>query len=187
MPRTTTALLFVLAACESGPRAIPMADVPPDLADEVAKAQGALDRLQEGLLARLKEELGKGGAVGAVTVCRDEAQLITAAVASETGVTVGRTSHRLRNAGNTAPSWVRPYVQRAETEPTHEPLAFDLGDRVGVLRPLFVAEPCLQCHGPTDGIDPEVRSILSTAYPEERATGFLPGQLRGFAWAEAPK
>jgi hypothetical protein len=31
-----------------------------------------------------------------------------------------------------------------------------------------------------------VRAYLETAYPDDRAIGFEEGDLRGFAWAEAP-
>jgi mono/diheme cytochrome c family protein len=62
----------------------------------------------------------------------------------------------------------------------------DLGDRVGVLRPIATAAPCLQCHGPSDSVSPETAAFLSTAYPGDRAVGFAEGDLRGFFWAEAP-
>jgi hypothetical protein len=185
--RRLLALSLGCVACESGPKAIPIDRVPAELAAPVSAAETALDALQTRLQGRLAEELAAGGPKRAVTVCRDEAMAITSAVAAETGISIGRTSHRLRNPSNTAPAWARTFIERDAAASPPEPIAVDLGDRVGVLRPLFVAAPCVQCHGPTEGIAPEVREILGQAYPEDRATGFQPGELRGWAWAEAAK
>jgi mono/diheme cytochrome c family protein len=62
----------------------------------------------------------------------------------------------------------------------------DLGDRVGVLRPLPTAATCTKCHGSAERLSPEVRAILAAAYPQDKATGFEEGDLRGFIWAESP-
>jgi hypothetical protein len=67
-----------------------------------------------------------------------------------------------------------------------EPTIVDLGDRVGVLRPIGTAGVCLQCHGPVSRLSPDVLAYLAQAYPDDRAVGFEEGDLRGFAWAEAP-
>lgn len=145
-----------------------------------------MTRLQERLAGRLGQALAESGAHGAVTVCRDEAQQLTAEIAAETGLALGRTSHRLRNPKNGAPSWAQPYVEAAARGEPAASVVVPLDDRVGVLRPVFLSAPCLQCHGPPESIDPEVLATLRAAYPDDRATGFAAGQLRGFLWAEAP-
>jgi hypothetical protein len=67
-----------------------------------------------------------------------------------------------------------------------EAVVVDLGDRVGVLRPLPTAATCTKCHGTVERLSPDVRDLLATAYPQDKATGFEEGDLRGFIWAEAP-
>jgi len=62
----------------------------------------------------------------------------------------------------------------------------DLGDRVGVLRPIPTAAPCLQCHGRAERLSTDVRAFIKSAYPKDRAVGFDAGDLRGLIWAEAP-
>jgi hypothetical protein len=45
---------------------------------------------------------------------------------------------------------------------------------------------CLQCHG--EALAPEVTQALAARYPDDRATGFREGQLRGalsIRWAGA--
>lgn len=113
---------------------------------------------------------------------------LTAETARVQGVRVGRASHRLRNPVNTAPEWAEPFVAAGagRKAASVEPTVVDLGDRVGVLRPIATAGVCLQCHGPDARLSPDVKTYLATAYPGDRAIGFEEADLRGFAWAEAP-
>jgi hypothetical protein len=63
----------------------------------------------------------------------------------------------------------------------------DLGDRVGVLRPIGTAEACTRCHGAEADVHRTIGGALAKSYPHDRATGFAPGDLRGWMWAEVPK
>jgi mono/diheme cytochrome c family protein len=161
---------------------------PARLAAGVEVADAAIGALQRRLSARLLEELQKGGPAQAIAVCRDEAQALTAETARAQGIRIGRTSHRLRNPGNAAPPWAEHLVAAGagSKAASVEAAVVDLGDRVGVVRPIATAAMCLQCHGPEERLSPEVRDFLGTAYPDDRAVGFAEGDLRGFLWAEAP-
>jgi hypothetical protein len=105
------------------------------------------------------------------------------------GVRVGRTSARLRNPRNAPPAWARAYVQKTDGRKAAEvgPIAFDLGDRVGLLRPIEVRKRCLACHAASEQVDASTRQWLESAYPEDRSLGYALGDLRGFWWAEAKK
>lgn len=161
---------------------------PARLAASVEVAGAAMRALQQRLSARLQEEMQKGGPLRAVGVCRDEAQTLTAETARVQGIRVGRSSHRLRNPGNLAPSWAARFVEAGAGKKAAavEAVVVDLGDRVGVLRPLPTAAACTQCHGRAERMSPDMKAFLQTAYPQDRATGFEEGDLRGFIWAEAP-
>lgn len=145
--------------------------------------------LQERLQARLAAALAAGGPPAAVRVCRDEAPAIAARVSRELGVSVGRTSTRLRNPANAPPAWAAAAVQASRGKRLAEvaDAVFDLGGSVGFLRPIAVAKPCLGCHGSPASLAPEVRGALEKAYPSDRATGYAAGDLRGFFWAEAER
>jgi uncharacterized protein DUF3365 len=160
---------------------------PPALAPLVTRASDAVDRLQRTLSRRLVEELSD--APNAVLVCRDEAPAIAAEVAAALQLELGRTSHRLRNPGNAPRAWVRPALAAAAGRPAAEvkAVAYDLGDRVGYLRPIGMGAPCLKCHAPTEALSPGVRAALQGAYPADQATGFEDGAFRGFFWAEVRK
>jgi len=50
--------------------------------------------------------------------------------------------------------------------------------RITYLRAIpMVGQPCLSCHG--TGIDPAVTARIAKLYPKDKATGFMPGELRG--------
>ena len=63
----------------------------------------------------------------------------------------------------------------------------DLGERVGVLRPIAERPMCAGCHGPIDKISPGVLQVLADRYPTDRAVGFREGEIRGWFWVEMPK
>lgn len=170
----------------SGPRRLARTEVPAALEAEVAAAEKTMDALQQRLAQRLMEEVGRGGAVAAVNVCRDEAQKLTVEVAREKGMKLGRTSHRLRNPANAAPEWLRGVVAESAGIKVAgaKPLVFELDGRLGVARPLGVQSLCASCHGDSKGFSPELATALATAYPQDRATGFVEGDLRGWIWVE---
>ena len=57
---------------------------------------------------------------------------------------------------------------------------------LGAFLPIKLAAPCLACHGPADDLDEDVRSALAESYPDDQATGFAEGDLRGWFWIEVP-
>jgi hypothetical protein len=63
----------------------------------------------------------------------------------------------------------------------------DLGNRVGVLRPIVHRPMCNACHGPSERLDAAVRAALQVRYPADRATGFRDGEIRGWFWVELAK
>jgi hypothetical protein len=148
-----------------------------------------MQALQGALIGRLREEMGRGGPTAAITVCRDEAQAITARVAREQGIAMGRTSHRLRNPANAPRPWMNDAVAASEGKRAADaqPVTVDLGDRVGVMRPIGTIEMCTACHGPAREVKARLGDALARAYPDDRATGFAVGDLRGWMWAEVPK
>ena len=187
------AVCFAIAACRPAPttepRIYPEKEAPRELAARVERADAVLLALRTMLLETLTTELSRGGAVGAVEVCRDVAQEITLSAAREQGVAVGRTSHRLRNRANAPRIWARAIVAAHAGKKAADAQSYvaDLGDRVGVLRPIGAIEMCTSCHGGEEALDPLAKEKIDAAYPQDEATGFGVGDLRGWMWAEVPK
>ena len=184
--------VIALVGCQSAstPREYALDRVPVALVPAVADADSTIARLQRRLGARLKSELETKGAAGAMAVCRDSAQAMTAEIAEANGVEAGRTSARLRNPGNAPRAWAKPYVENAaDGTPASavKPVVVDLGGKVGILRPIPTQKLCLQCHGAADSLSQELARTLKESYPGDQALGYREGDLRGFFWAEAPK
>lgn len=177
------------ASAAEPPRVMSPEEVPAELAPAVARADAAMGALRERLFARLNELLVQGGPISAIRVCSAEAPKIAKELGEAHRVEIGRTSFRVRNPSNAPRKWAAELVQASAGKKAADakPVIVDLGDRLGVLRPIGVMPACIRCHGALDGIDPDVRAELSRAYPQDQATGFAPGDLRGFLWAEVKK
>ena len=167
----------------------PIASAPAELRPAVQRADLVIAGLQEAVLSELVRELARGGPSGAIKSCHLDANAAAARTARNADVAVGRTSDRLRNPGNAPRPWAAPIVERyaGRRAAGIDGFAVDLGDRVGVMRPITQRRLCTNCHGPTDELDPRVRSELQARYPDDRAVGFKEGEVRGWFWVEVPK
>lgn len=184
------ALVAVSTTAASQPAAKPidMSSAPPEVTAAVDRANAAIQQLQVTLVSRLKEEMGRGGPRAAVSVCRDEAQQLTALVGRTHQLVIGRTSHQVRNPVNAPRPWAAGVVasNAGRTMAEAAPAVFDLGDRVGVLRPIGTMEMCVTCHGPREQVKAAIGDVLGTSYPDDQAVGFAAGDLRGWFWVEGP-
>ena len=158
--------------------------------DEAAltRADAAASLYATALRERLQQAMKQGGPKLAVEVCRSDAKALAVRAGAQSTTRVGRGSLRLRSAANAPPPWVDGWL-KAQGERS----AGDVkgvrevqGGVAHVLRPIAVEGVCLTCHGEPASLAPEVREALRAAYPDDRATGYKVGDLRGALWAEAP-
>lgn len=155
----------------------------PELEVQERRALEAAQAMGGRLLGELEAALDESGPVGAISVCHERAPVIAQETGEEHGVRIGRTSFKLRNPTNTPPSWAEPYVRE---EVDRKVLMTSSDGALGVLIPIRLKEPCVMCHGPEDFIAEEVHAVIEEHYPNDRATGFEPGELRGWFWVEVP-
>ncbi len=155
-------------------------------ADESELTRGAelLTPFKQDLQQALKSGLAEGPAA-AIQVCRVKAPGIAYALSTD-GVRMGRSSHKLRNPDNTAPDWIGPIMQAYLDDPSSRtPQAVELPDnRWGYVEPIIVQPLCLACHG--SELAPAVSEQIAELYPDDQATGFEAGDLRGVFWLEFP-
>ncbi len=164
-------------------------DAPAELHDSIAHGDLIVVSLQDALLRELTGALRQGGPVFALQSCHIDVAGAAARIARQPGVRAGRTSDRLRNAANVPPPWAAALVtaQAGTSGRDVEGFVVDLGDTVGLLRPIVERPMCRACHGPVDRIDPAVHVALQARYPKDRAIGFRDGDVRGWFWIEVPK
>jgi hypothetical protein len=190
-------VLAALAACGDpdgiAPETSPWTEARLDALSEpdrarLGRAREAAEDLGRRLKGRLLEAVEARGLDGAIDVCREAAPAIASEVARARGVRLGRTSRRLRNAANEAPSWARAVVASTpESASGGDPRLFDAPDgTLGVLLPIRFGTICAGCHGEASALGKGVAERLGTTYPEDRARGYAPGELRGWFWVEVP-
>jgi cytochrome c553 len=54
------------------------------------------------------------------------------------------------------------------------------------LLPIRLVALCATCHGDATTIPAPVQERLAALYPQDQATGFRDGDLRGWFWVEVP-
>ena len=156
------------------------------LADDSAHGRGGellmpfKQQLKQALLAGLAQGPDK-----AIAACKVEAPRIATELSVD-GILLGRSSHRLRNPVNEAPAWVAPVLDGyVATAGDLEPVSVSLAEgRAGYVEPILMQPLCLTCHG--DVQDPALVERIEADYPQDRATGFEAGELRGVFWIEYP-
>lgn len=155
---------------------------PPAVPDSAvaARAAAALAPFKSGLMQALQAGLAQSP-TAAIAVCRTEAPQIAAGAATP-GVELGRSSHRLRNPGNAPAPWMRAIIDGYLADPADRaPRTVRLADgRHGYAEPIVMQPLCTVCHG--SAIDPDLRRSIAALYPDDRATGFEAGDLRGIFW-----
>ncbi|WP_028484452.1 DUF3365 domain-containing protein [Thioalkalivibrio sp. ALE17] len=160
-----------------------------DLQERIAANRDAIQKFASTLQGELMSAMQSGGPTEAIQVCNERAPEIARDISAETGIEIGRTSLKLRNQNNAPDRWERLTLQGFEAQHAAGTPAADLPPRFGVVEaeggePKFrfmAAIPtggaCLTCHG--SEVSGEVKHALERLYPEDQATGFREGDVRG--------
>ncbi|MCA9083298.1 MAG: DUF3365 domain-containing protein [Planctomycetaceae bacterium] len=146
-------------------------------------AMAAKEELFRRLSGRLMSVLQAEGPAKAIEVCKVDAGAFSEQVGREFGVSIGRTSFRLRSGVNPPPSWSQSFVDQRVAEPRFVSLP---GETLGAFLPIMLQKKCELCHGPEDQIADDVKAAIKLQYPNDQAMGFVEGDLRGWFWVEVP-
>ncbi|MDQ6971599.1 MAG: DUF3365 domain-containing protein [Mariprofundaceae bacterium] len=173
------ALLTLLASCHNLPPtdASHQADLQKEAASIVGQFSGILK-------PQLKKALHDGGPAHAIEVCSKTAPALAKRLAEETGWSIKRVSLKARNHHTATPdAWERSILkqfdqnQRAGKSPISMIASRVEHGRYRFMKAQAVAPVCLLCHG--KHISPDVAKALRQYYPQDRATDYEPGQIRG--------
>jgi len=159
------------------------ADAVPAWVSDARHAAQALGGQLKGALTRAVESSGLNAAVA---VCQLQAPAIADGVSNAT-LTVSRTALRVRNPDNAPDAWERHVLEDFERrlalgEDPARMEVFAIRNKDGNSRGHWMkAIPtgglCLACHGAN--VDPDLRQTIDERYPQDQATGFEAGSLRG--------
>jgi uncharacterized protein DUF3365 len=147
------------------------------------------------LIGELQKAIAAGGPVHAIGVCNVAAPKIAADKSAARQVTIGRTSLKLRQPNNKPDAWEMQQLLRFEERRAagENPATIEFAEYVETggqrvfryMKAIPTAELCLACHGGT--LAPEVTAKLKELYPQDAATGFKVGDVRGaFTIRQAP-
>jgi len=142
---------------------------------------------------KLKKELQTKGAVAALQYCNANAYELTKQVSDKyPGITVKRISLKPRNPLNKPSSdeavilKAMEDMQKVGVKPRKVVQKKD--GKVYVYKPLVIEKKaCLICHGDVAKNNPKLAKEIATLYPEDQATGYKMGDLRGAIVVEMPK
>lgn len=185
-------VLFTVALCSAQATSFPtwrLAEAPDEMKPAIQRAELIIVELQGAMLAELTRTLQASGESGAMRSCHLDAIALAQRIGRQSGIAVGRTSDRLRSPTNAPRPWTRAIVTRFAGARASDvgSYAVDLGDHIGVLRPITTGRMCSGCHGPAEQLSPAVRAQLGERYPADHAVGFREGDLRGWFWVEVPR
>jgi hypothetical protein len=174
-------MLLLLAGCTAAPA------IPPDREAQLAARSTELaNSFQSELQAVLKSALSSGGPAAAIEVCAQAAPAIAERLSAESGAQVRRTALQPRNPAAKPDAFERETMtawRAAPVDPAGKPMvrsaavATDDGPAFRWMRAIPTQGMCLTCHGET--IAPDVAAAIAARYPDDKATGFREGQLRG--------
>ncbi len=151
--------------------------------ENIVNAQNELRDFKKELKATLVAGM-KSGPDKAITACNVEAPNI-AARHSDSGIEIGRTSHKLRNSANAPDDWVTPLLAEyvSGDRDTYTAVVLENG-RFGYVEPIRMEKVCLMCHG--FEVAQPIAGRISSLYPDDEATGFKEGAFRGLFWITMP-
>jgi len=154
--------------------------------EAVEAARAAADALTRELKSHLVKELQQGGPARAVRVCAEVAQAVAASRSGDRTF-VRRVSLKYRNEADRPDPFEEGALRHMERMRVEGQLPTEMSQVVAqseglvlrYMRPVMVASPCLTCHGDPAKIDPKVSALLAEHYPNDLATGYQAGDLRG--------
>ncbi len=156
------------------------------------KSRAAIKMLGGELKATLQTSMKANGPVQSITICKSDAPLIASKVSKEKGMSVERTSLKYRNPENKPDTWETSVLAQFEqrkangeaiktleySELTEPEFSKHGGEKVfRYMKAIPTAEVCLKCHG--SNIAPPIANKINKLYPDDKATGFNKGDIRG--------
>jgi mono/diheme cytochrome c family protein len=125
----------------------------------------------------------KGGPTHALEFCNTRAIHLTDSMSQELGYKIKRVSDQPRNPDNRANEAEMAYISRSKEllqkgeklkgmiDSTRQPIV--------AYYPIMTNDLCMNCHAPRDEMKAELLAALDNKYPEDEATGYATGELRG--------
>lgn len=135
------------------------------------------------LKGEFKKGMKAGGPLTAIGVCSEKAPGIANTLARETGWMIRRVSLKTRNPQNRPDRFeteiLRKWEQGEKGEEQYKTVEVMGRKEFRYMKLIRLNKLCTKCHGPAEGLKPEIRESLKKHYPHDQATGYRAGDVRG--------
>jgi hypothetical protein len=155
-----------------------------DKAALVNEAKETVKALGGPLKTQLQTAIKTGGPAQAVEVCQKIAPELARSVSADKGMNITRVSLKNRNPEMGVPSeWETAVLndfearKQAGEDPNTLSYAEVVDNQFRFMKAVPTGAVCLNCHGTE--LTPEVAAKLNELYPDDKATGFQEGDIRG--------
>ncbi len=140
---------------------------------------------------KLKAAMSTDGPVAAVSVCKESAPAIARQLSIANDAKVTRVGTRVRNQNMGVPNaWQKEALTQFEARLSQGEKAADIEywqvadnghgkNELRYAKAIAVQPQCLSCHGSAQDIAAPLAEKLRIEYPNDQATGYSVGQLRG--------
>ncbi|HMO64552.1 MAG TPA: TSUP family transporter [Verrucomicrobiota bacterium] len=189
---TVAALMLAKSVSPAGEGRTPP---PPAWEESAIRERGGL-AVSQGfslLSGELARALAAGGVSNALAVCSEKALPLTAAVGATNGVRLRRVALRHRNPANAPEPAERAVLEEfaakiAAGKSVMPLIAAHADGTATYFAPIVLNNPlCLRCHGaPGKELAEADAGLIRRLYPDDRATGFALGDLRGMWRVDFP-
>lgn len=155
-----------------------------DLNEWKDKGQKYAIMAQQQLGKNLMAAMQQGGPAYAVDFCNIEAIPITDSAAQTMKVSLKRVSDKYRNPDNKANDNEAGYIAQAKEQlnagKTVQPAIQKKKDKFVGYYPILTNQMCMNCHGqPGEEIQEKTLAKIGELYPDDRAIGYTPHEVRG--------
>ncbi len=159
-----------------------------DKAALVEEGKAMIMKYGGSLKGELQAAIKAKGAPHAITVCSIRAPEIGAEVVQDSGWTISRSSHKLRNPANAPDEYTAGVIAEFQARQAAGEMAADLvkaeiveqdgQSMFRMVKAIPTAQVCLNCHGGAE-VKPPVVQRLAELYPADQARDFTVGEMRG--------
>lgn len=160
------------------------------------EARGIAAKMPPRLLEVLEAEVKKRGHAEAMSVCREKAPQMAKSMSEQTGWQIRRVSLKNRNPKAAPDAWERAVLEEFDRRVAagEIPSGMEKGEVVTeggqkiyrYMKALPTQGVCLDCHGAPDRLEPAVKLKLKELYPEDKAVGYGPAEIRGAITLKKP-
>ncbi len=160
-----------------------------NLKDFEQNASLRIKDLGSNLKKELSASMSEGGPIAAINTCKIKAPEITSLLNNSDDIKIKRTSLRIRNPSNAPDDWEQKILLSFEDKlssgtPMQELVYSEKNihkktTTLRMMRAIPMQPVCLNCHGDKKTMSKNLISSLEKNYPNDLATGFSIGEIRG--------